>query len=131
MSEPEHSPERPAMTSDRTTVRRRPCREPARAERLRSGHAARSARPPTTAAPSRLTADDVMTAREVAELLHAPVSTVEDWARRDVLPSVKVGRRRLYIRQNIEAVLTGQAGAASDWHRACKVRARVFEGGGD
>ncbi len=49
-----------------------------------------------------------MTAREVAGLLHAPASTVEDWARRDVLPSVKVGRRRLYIRQRIEAVLTAE-----------------------
>lgn len=54
-----------------------------------------------------------MTAREVAELLHAPVSTVEDWARRDILPSVKIGKRRIFIRQNIEVVLIGQAGAAS------------------
>jgi len=59
-------------------------------------------------APIRLTADDVMTAREVAGLLHAPASAVEDWARRGVLPSVKVGRRRLYIRQRIEAVLTAE-----------------------
>jgi len=51
-----------------------------------------------------------MTAREVAGLLHAPVSTVEDWARRGILPSVKIGRRRLYIRQNIEGVLIGQPG---------------------
>ncbi|HUB74242.1 MAG TPA: helix-turn-helix domain-containing protein [Solirubrobacteraceae bacterium] len=49
-----------------------------------------------------------MTARDVALLLHAPVSTVEDWARRRILPSVKVGRRRLYIRQDIEAALTSQ-----------------------
>lgn len=54
-----------------------------------------------------------MTAHEVAELLHAPTSTVEDWARREILPSVKIGKRRLYIRQNIEAVLIGRAGAAS------------------
>jgi excisionase family DNA binding protein len=53
-----------------------------------------------------LTAADVMTAREVAALLHAPVSTIEDWARRNILPSVKIGRRRLYIRQSIEVVLT-------------------------
>jgi excisionase family DNA binding protein len=52
-----------------------------------------------------LTAADVMTGREVAALLHAPVSTIEDWARRDILPSVKIGRRRLYIRQSIEIVL--------------------------
>jgi excisionase family DNA binding protein len=50
-----------------------------------------------------------MTARDVARLLHAPVSTVEDWARRGILPSVKIGRRRLYIRQSIEAALTGPA----------------------
>lgn len=53
----------------------------------------------------RLTADDVMTGREVAELLHMPVSTVEDLARRGRLPSVKVGRRRLYIREQVEEVL--------------------------
>ncbi len=51
-----------------------------------------------------------MTARDVARLLHAPVSTVEDWARRGILPSVKIGRRRLYIRQNIETALAGPAG---------------------
>jgi excisionase family DNA binding protein len=57
----------------------------------------------------RRTADDVLTGRDVALLLHAPVSTVEDWARRGILPSVKIGRRRLYIRQHIEMALTGQA----------------------
>lgn len=52
-----------------------------------------------------LTAADVLTAREVAELLRVPRSTVEDWARRGVIPSRKVGRRRLYLRPNIEALL--------------------------
>jgi excisionase family DNA binding protein len=47
-----------------------------------------------------------MLGREVAVLLHAPVSTVEDWARRGILPSVKIGRCRLYIREQIETVLT-------------------------
>jgi excisionase family DNA binding protein len=113
VSDRQRSRERPATTPGRTSVRRRPCGESAQAERSRSGHAARDAWQPTTAVPKRLTADDVMTAREVAKLLHAPVSTVEDWARRDILPSVKIGKRRLYIRQNIEAVLIGWAGAAS------------------
>jgi excisionase family DNA binding protein len=76
---------------------------------VRSGHAAKDAWQPRSARSERLTADDVMTARDVARLLHAPVSTVEDWARRGVLPSVKIGRRRLYIRQNIEEALTGDA----------------------
>jgi len=56
----------------------------------------------------RLTAADVLSAGDVAELLHVPVSTVHDWARRGVLPSRKIGRRRLYIRQQIEAVLLGR-----------------------
>jgi excisionase family DNA binding protein len=60
------------------------------------------------ARPSRLTADDVLRGRDVALLLHVPVSTVEDWARRGLLPSVKIGRRRLYIREEIERVLTCQ-----------------------
>jgi excisionase family DNA binding protein len=72
----------------------------------RARHAARDAWQPRLVPPQRLTADDVMTARDVARLLHAPVSTVEDWARRGILPSVKIGRRRLYIRQRIESTLT-------------------------
>jgi excisionase family DNA binding protein len=56
-----------------------------------------------------LTAADVLTAREVANLLHVPQSTVEDWARRGVIPSRKVGRRRLYLRPSIEALLLENA----------------------
>jgi len=52
-----------------------------------------------------LTAADVMTAAEVAALLRVPRSTVEDWARRGIVPSRKVGRRQLYIRSRIEALL--------------------------
>jgi excisionase family DNA binding protein len=46
-----------------------------------------------------------MTAAEVAALLRVPRSTVEDWARRDVVPSRKIGRRRLFLRPKIEALL--------------------------
>ncbi len=56
-----------------------------------------------------LTAADVMTAREVAALLHVPQSTIEHWARTGILPSRKVGRRRLYIRTRIEALLLEDA----------------------
>jgi excisionase family DNA binding protein len=52
-----------------------------------------------------LTAADVMTAAEVADLLRVPKSTVEDWARRGVIPSRKIGRRRIYVRSRIEAFL--------------------------
>jgi hypothetical protein len=37
--------------------------------------------------------------------VRVPRSTVEDWARRGIIPSKKVGRRRLYIRSRIEALL--------------------------
>jgi excisionase family DNA binding protein len=46
-----------------------------------------------------------MTAAEVAALLHAPRSTVEHWARMGIVPSKKVGRRRIYVRARIEALL--------------------------
>jgi hypothetical protein len=32
-------------------------------------------------------------------------STLEDWGRRGVIPSRKIGRRRIYIRSRIEAFL--------------------------
>jgi excisionase family DNA binding protein len=60
-----------------------------------------------------LTAADVLSAREVAELLHMPTSTVEHLARQGTLPSRKIGRRRLYVRQHVEALLldeTAQTG---------------------
>jgi excisionase family DNA binding protein len=42
-----------------------------------------------------------MTAEEVAALMRVPRATVEDWARRGVIPSRKIGRRRLYVRSKI------------------------------
>lgn len=58
-----------------------------------------------------LRAEDVMTAAEVAELLHMPTSTVEHLARVGKSPSRKVGRRRLYLRPRIEALLLEEAEA--------------------
>jgi excisionase family DNA binding protein len=60
-----------------------------------------------------LTAADVMTAAEVAALLRVPRSTVEDWARRGIVPSKKIGRRRLYVRSRIEALLLDECGGPS------------------
>jgi len=54
-----------------------------------------------------LVAADVMTAAEVAELLHVPKSTVEHWARTGQVPSRKIGRRRLFLRPASEEVLLG------------------------
>lgn len=48
-----------------------------------------------------------MTLAEVAELLRVPPSTVGDWARRGIIPSRKLGRRRIFIRQHLETLLLG------------------------
>jgi excisionase family DNA binding protein len=40
--------------------------------------------------------------QEVAEILGVAKSTVEDWARRGMVPSRKRGRRRFFLRWEIE-----------------------------
>ncbi len=49
-----------------------------------------------------LTRADVLTAREVAELLHLPTSTVYDLARRGLIPAHRIGRAWRFVRQEIE-----------------------------
>ena len=49
-----------------------------------------------------LTRADVLTAREVGDLLHLPPSTVYDLARRGLLPAHRVGRAWRFIRQEIQ-----------------------------
>jgi excisionase family DNA binding protein len=46
-----------------------------------------------------------MTADQVAELLQMRRSTVEDYARRGLLPSLKLGRHRRFVRSDVEAAL--------------------------
>jgi excisionase family DNA binding protein len=53
----------------------------------------------------RLTRDDVMTAGEVAELLHLPVSTVYMLAQRGEIPSCRLGRTWRFLRSNLEEML--------------------------
>lgn len=50
----------------------------------------------------RLSREDVLDGREVAELLHVPVSSVLDYARRGVLPGRKLGRRWIFLRDELE-----------------------------
>jgi excisionase family DNA binding protein len=52
-----------------------------------------------------LTGDEVMTAGEVAELLHLPVSTVYYLARRGELPACRLGRAWRFLRPRIEELL--------------------------
>jgi excisionase family DNA binding protein len=61
----------------------------------------------TTPIPTRprLTHEDVLDGRDVAELLHLPVSTVLEYARRGLLPGHKLGRRWIFLRDEIEAAV--------------------------
>ena len=48
-----------------------------------------------------LTRDEVMTAREVAELLRMPTSTVYELARKGVLPARRLGRTWRFLRPRL------------------------------
>jgi excisionase family DNA binding protein len=54
-----------------------------------------------------LTRDEVMTASEVADLLHMPVSTVYYLARRGELPARRLGRTWRFLRPRLEEMLLG------------------------
>jgi excisionase family DNA binding protein len=58
--------------------------------------------------------DELMTAQEVADLLRLRLSTVESYARRGLLPSIKVGRHRRFIRSQVEQALRDLVEAQSD-----------------
>ena len=51
--------------------------------------------------------DDVLTAGEVADLLHLPVSTVYYLARRGEIPACRLGRTWRFVRPRIEQQLLG------------------------
>lgn len=44
---------------------------------------------------------EILTSEQVAQLLGMRRSTVEDYARRGVLPSIKLGRHRRYLRSDV------------------------------
>ena len=48
---------------------------------------------------------ELLTATQVAELLQMKRTTVEDYARRGLLPSLKLGRDRRFVRSDVEAAL--------------------------
>jgi excisionase family DNA binding protein len=48
---------------------------------------------------------ELLTAAQVAELLQLKRTTVDDYARRGVLPSIKLGRHRRFVRSDVEAAL--------------------------
>jgi excisionase family DNA binding protein len=53
--------------------------------------------------------NELLTAPQVATILQMKVSTVEDYARRGVLPSVKVGRHRRFIRSQLDQAVIALA----------------------
>jgi excisionase family DNA binding protein len=62
---------------------------------------------PRPAKPTRphLTRDDVLDVGDVADLLHMPRSTIFDYARRGVLPGHKLGRRWVFLREELDAAV--------------------------
>lgn len=57
--------------------------------------------------------DELMTAEQVAELLLMPRSTVEDYARRGILPSIKLGRHRRFVRTDVASAINALRSNAS------------------
>lgn len=58
-----------------------------------------------SSAPSGDVLGEILVAEQVAELLSMRLSTVEDYARRGVLPSIKLGRHRRYVRSDVVAAI--------------------------
>ena len=56
--------------------------------------------------------DEMMTPSQIAALLQMRVSTIESYARRGLLPSVKVGRHGRFIRSEVERALAALADAS-------------------
>ena len=54
---------------------------------------------------AKLTLDELMTAEQIAALLCVRRSTVEDYARRGLLPSIKLGRHRRFVRSDVLAAV--------------------------
>ena len=48
---------------------------------------------------------ELLTSSQVAELLQMKRTTIEDYARRGLLPSLKLGRHRRFVRSDVEAAL--------------------------
>lgn len=68
----------------------------------------------TAVAPLPSLLDELMTATQMAEVLQMRVSTVEDYARRGVLPSLKVGRHRRFLRSEVERAIVAMAAPANN-----------------
>lgn len=61
---------------------------------------------PTANAGASSPLEELLTSQHVASLLQLRPSTVEDYARRGVLPSLKLGRHRRFLRSQVEQTIT-------------------------
>jgi excisionase family DNA binding protein len=61
--------------------------------------------------------DELMTVDQMADILQMRVSTIEDYARRGLLPSLKVGRHRRFIRSQVEEAIIALADSAVGYAR--------------
>jgi excisionase family DNA binding protein len=57
--------------------------------------------PPTNGHTTHDSLDELLTTDQVAQLLNMRKTTIEDYARRGVLPSLKLGRHRRFIRSDV------------------------------
>lgn len=55
---------------------------------------------------------ELLTARQLAKLLQMPPSTIENYARRGLLPSLKLGRHRRFVRSQVEHAISQLVGDA-------------------
>lgn len=51
---------------------------------------------------------EILTRNEVAELLHVTTQTVINYTKNGLLKSYKIGRRVLYLKEEVLAVIKGQ-----------------------
>jgi len=67
----------------------------------------RSATNGDTPAPDRVpdVLGEILTAQQLAEMLRMQRSTIEDYGRRGVIPSIKLGRHRRYVRSDVVALI--------------------------
>jgi excisionase family DNA binding protein len=72
----------------------------------------------------------LLTTREVADIFHVAPGTVLAWARRGLIPSIKVGRKiRRFDRKLVVALLGERLGAEPDRPQRTKIAVRVRKGG--
>lgn len=58
----------------------------------------------------------LLIASEVAELLQLRESTVKDYARRGLIPSVKIGRHLRFVRDDVDRYIESLRGSAAEGH---------------